>query len=32
MANFCPDYMDEAVTAFRRGLKRVGRSRKLPFA
>ena len=32
MANFCPDYMDEAVTAFRHGLKRVSRSRKLPFA
>jgi transposase len=32
MANFCPDYMDEAVTAFRRGLKRVSYSRGLRFA
>ena len=32
MANFCPDHMDEAVTAFRRGLQRVRRSRKLSFA
>jgi putative transposase len=32
MANFCPDYMDEAVTAFRRGLRRVSHSRGLRFA
>ena len=32
MANFCADHMDEAVTAFRRGLQRARRSRKLSFA
>ena len=32
MANFCPDHMDEAVTASRRGLQRVRRPRKLSFA
>lgn len=32
MANFCPDYMDEAVAAFGRGLKRVTHSRRLRFA
>jgi len=32
MANFCPDYMDEAATAFRRGLRRVSHSRGLRFA
>jgi transposase len=29
MANFCPDYMNEAVRAFRRGLRRVSHSRRL---
>jgi transposase len=29
MANFCPDYMNEAVRAFRRGLQRVSHSQRL---
>lgn len=32
MANLCPDLMVEATQAFRRGLRRVGHTRQLPFS
>jgi hypothetical protein len=32
MANLCPELMQEAVAAFRRGLQRLGHTRKLPFS
>jgi transposase len=32
MANLCPDLMQEAVTAFRRGLQRLSHTRQLPFS
>lgn len=32
MANLCPDLMTEAAQSFRRGLQRVGHTRKLPFS
>jgi transposase len=32
MANLCPDLMAEAAHAFRRGLRRVGHTRALPFS
>jgi putative transposase len=32
MANFCPLAMNEAVAAFRRGLRRVSHTRRLPFS
>ncbi len=32
MANLCPELMAEATDAFRRGLRRVGHTRRLPFS
>lgn len=32
MANFCPDHISEATEAFRRGLRRLSHTRRLPFS
>lgn len=32
LANFCPDHIEEATNAFRRGLRRVAHTLKLPFS